>query len=600
MPTTRQIPYYLLDDGTIVLTVDTRLYSREAVIATAYRFTGDCAISTDVTPGEQVQVCLRPHASRETADLCSIAESFFNALIDEQVRFDIEKQTGRLREIIVAHAFAAPQALDELKKNTSTPYTILPLTFLRIDKSAVLLVNQVGEFINLSPVEFEQMIRYDLDTTSCTAHDLMGKHFIAIADLRTPIGLLSTKLRTRKAFLRDFTTLHMVVLTCGCNCRCEYCHASSRDPNDGPLHMTKDTARSVVDMIFCSPSPVIKIEFQGGEPTLNWEALTEIVKYAEHVNTRARKRLEFVVCTNLTGVTRNMLQFFRAHRIMISTSLDGPRDLHDAYRIRRDGRSSYDLFVDNLAAVRQEIGPHACSPLLTVTKEHLPRLREVVDEYCRLGFNGIFLRALNPYGFAVAERERLGYSTTVFTAAYIDTLEYIFDLNRRGQFFIEYYALLLLTRILTPFSTGFVDLQSPSGAGISGVIYDYDGSIYPTDESRMLARTGDDTFRLGNVHTEAYADIFLGERMREITAHSCVETLPGCAICAYQAYCGADPIRNYVECGDMVGHRPTSEFCQKNMAIFDYLFSLLRKNDTAVMNIIWSWITNRHLQEVTV
>ena len=47
---------------------------------------------------------------------------------------------------------------------------------------------------------------------------------------------------------------------------------------------------------------------------------------------------------------------------------------------------------------------------------------------------------------------------------------------------------------MTPFSTGFVDLQSPSGAGIAGAIYYYNGDVYPTDEARMLAEMGDQSF----------------------------------------------------------------------------------------------------------
>jgi uncharacterized protein len=165
---------------------------------------------------------------------------------------------------------------------------------------------------------------------------------------------------------------------------------------------------------------------------------------------------------------------------------------------------------------------------------------------------------------------------------------------------VEYYTALLLTRILTPFATGFVDLQSPSGAGISGAIYDFDGDVYPADEGRMLARMGDQRFRLGNVHQDPYEDVFCGEVLRELTASSCVECLPGCAWCAYQAYCGGDPIRNYAESGDVIGHRPTSPFCQRNQAIFDHLFELVRANDAEIMDVFWSWITHRALAEVAV
>ena len=221
-----------------------------------------------------------------------------------------------------------------------------------------------------------------------------------------------------------------------------------------------------------------------------------------------------------------------------------------------------------------------------------------MDEYLDLGFNGIFLRALNPYGRAKSGWEKIGYSTEEFLEAYKDTMEYIIQLNLEGKTFVEFYTALLLQRILTPFSTGFMDLQSPSGAGISGAIYDYDGEVYPSDEARMLARMGDRKFSMGNVNKDRYEDIFNGSLIHKIVQNSCVETLPGCASCVFQMYCGADPIRNYVETGDIVGHRPTSDFCKKNMGIIEYLFEMIRKNDDDVMDVFCSWMTNRSLEEM--
>jgi His-Xaa-Ser system radical SAM maturase HxsB len=283
---------------------------------------------------------------------------------------------------------------------------------------------------------------------------------------------------------------------------------------------------------------------------------------------------------------------------MISTSLDGPKELHDAHRISRNGESGYDLFRKKLELTRSFIGGDRCSALLTVTKNNIDRLSDVVNEYLDLGFNGIFLRALNPYGRAKSGWEKIGYCTEEFLGAYKDTMEYIIQLNLKGKTFVEFYTALLLQRILTPFSTGFMDLQSPSGAGISGAIYDFDGEVYPSDEARMLARMGDKNFSMGNVNKVRYEDIFDGSMIHKIVQNSCVETLPGCASCVFQIYCGADPIRNYVETGDIVGHRPTSSFCKKNMGIIEYLFEKFKKNDDEVMDVFFSWVTKRSLEEI--
>jgi sulfatase maturation enzyme AslB (radical SAM superfamily) len=178
--------------------------------------------------------------------------------------------------------------------------------------------------------------------------------------------------------------------------------------------MSLDTAKKAVNMVFRSPSPAIKIEFQGGEPILNWRIVREIVEYAWSLNRHIKKDLEFVLCTNLTLIDESILKFLKNHRVMISTSLDGPRELHDAHRVARNGESGYDLFKEKLALARNFVGRDQCSALLTVTKSNISRLREVVDEYLDLGFNGIFLRALNPYGRAKLAWEQVGYSIEDF------------------------------------------------------------------------------------------------------------------------------------------------------------------------------------------
>jgi uncharacterized protein len=477
-------------------------------------------------------------------------------------------------------------------------YLIFPFTFCRMPAQQLLLVNQAGDFTFISSEDFNLLINGSLNIESQVFLNLKSKHFLTDTDKETAVDLLATKLRTRKGFLRNFTALHMIVVTTRCNFRCDYCHASSTSPEQKDGDMTLDTAQKVVDMVFRSPSPTIKIEFQGGEPILNWQIVKKIVRYAESLNRSRRKSLEFVLCTNLALVDKSILKFLRNHRVMISTSLDGPKQLHDLYRISRNGMSGYDLFKEKLELTRNFVGQDTCSALLTITKSNINHLRQVVDEYLGLGFNNIFLRAINPYGRARSRWQNIGYSMEEFLEAYKDTVKYIIQLNLEGKRFVEHYTALLLQRILTPFSTGFMDLQSPSGAGISGALYDYDGEVYPSDEARMLARVGDKTFSMGNVHRNKYEDIFDGPLIHKITHASCVETLPGCASCVFQMYCGADPIRYYAETGDIVGHRPTSEFCKKNMAIIEFLFEIIRKNDDRIMDVLWSWITNRSLEEI--
>lgn len=463
-----------------------------------------------------------------------------------------------------------------------------------------LVVNMVGEHVFLDAKDFEMLMSQNYSALSERAKIMLeSRSFISQEeDKDFHEELLAIKLRSRKAFLNDFTSLHMVVLTLRCNCRCDYCHASAQSLVSRKTDMSLETAEKVLQTILQSPSHDIKIEFQGGEPSLNWEVLTYFVEKGETlVKNLPDKRIEFVICTNLYDLSDDQIEFLMAHNVAISTSCDGPKNLHDLHRKAQQGDSTYDHFVRNLERVRRKSHGNDPGALLTVTRDNLYHLREVIDQYVALGFHSVFIRALNPYGYARDNQNILGYSTEEFVSEYAKALQYVLELNKRGIFFIEAYASLLFQRIMTPFSTGFVDLQSPAGAGISGAIYFYNGDVYPADEARMLATRGDYFFKMGNVYENTFSEIFSSEIMKKIVQNSIVETMPGCSTCVYSPYCGADPVRYYTESKRMMGRRYSSQFCKKNKKLIEIILQLIKDDDPRNMAILWSWVFRRPMED---
>lgn len=469
-------------------------------------------------------------------------------------------------------------------------YTLLPFQFLPY-RGNFLLTNFVGDYHIVSEDDFSALLAGTLSSDCGTFQDLQGKNIISSGDSQADIDLLATRYRTKKAFLNDFTTLHMVVTTLRCNQQCRYCHATAKkeDESQQTYDMTIETARKTVDMILQSPSPVIKIEFQGGDSSLNMPVVCEIVRYAEKCNATLGKDVEFVICTNLLHVTSDELNYFRKHRFYISVSLDGPKWLHDKNRVDCAGNGTYDRVVKNIRWARDYVEPHNISALMTATRASIGHFPEIVDEYVRQGFGFIVFRSLNPYGRCVENREELEYPIEDFVESFKEGLLHVIDLNKRGIFIIEGYTRLLLSRMLTPYATGFVDLQSPAGAGISGAIYDYDGGIYACDEGRMLAEMGDECLRLGSVD-ESYQSVFNGDKLHSIIGESIVETTPMCSSCAYRMWCGADPARHYATQHDFMGHKAKSDFCKKHKALFELLLDLLTSGDKATLDVLYSWI----------
>ena len=208
---------------------------------------------------------------------------------------------------------------------------------------------------------------------------------------------------------------------------------------------------------------------------------------------------------------------------------------------------------------------------MTTTEASLGRVREIIDEYQAQGFHSIFLRPLSPYGFAIRSKSYRAYNAQRWLKFYQEGLAYIIDLNRQGKEFVEFYASTVLKKMLTSEDPGYVDLMSPAGIGIAGVVYNYDGYVYAADEGRMLAEMGDRSFRLGSILEDDYEQIFTSSNLLTPLEESFAYSVPMCNDCAFEPYCGSDPVFHYAVSKDYVGRKPESEFCFRNMEICRHL-----------------------------
>jgi uncharacterized protein len=437
----------------------------------------------------------------------------------------------------------------------------------------------------------EASVGHRLPADDPAYHDLKSKNFLIDADSSVAMELLPLKVRTKVLRLADFTGLHIFVVSLRCEHSCPYCQVSRQSDDKLAFDMSRDTAERALELVFRSPSPAIKIEFQGGEPLLNFPLIRFVVERAKTFNQTHRRNIQFVIATNLALITDEMLDFCRIHNILISTSLDGPTDLHNVNR-PHPGHDSFQRTIDGIKRVRAALGKDSVSALMTTTKASLGRVRDIIDEYVAQEFGGIFLRTMSPYGFAIKTKWFASYHADEWLDFYFDGLDYIIELNRKGLVFTEYYAATILAKMLTPFEPGFVDLRSPAGIGIGAIVYNYDGDVYASDESRMLAEMGDKTFRLGNVHHDRYEDILLSDALLTPIEQSFAASVPMCSDCGFEPFCGADPVFHHTTQGDYIGRKPLSGFCRRNMAIFRKLIMMMRRSDD-VRRIFTQWANLR-------
>lgn len=467
----------------------------------------------------------------------------------------------------------------------SGEYHLLPFRFLFLDDDRYVVSNIAGNYEVMRRRELDDLVHHRIPAHSPLYDELKANHFLADNDSTVYRDLLAAKYRTRQARLPDFTSLHLFVVTLRCDHSCQYCQVSRVSEDRSAFDMSKETADRAIALMLKSPSHQLKVEFQGGEPLLNYELIRHVVLEVERLG--SDRDMQFIITSNLSPLTDEIIEFASVHKIFFSTSLDGPADLHNRNR-PRPGADSHARAVDGIEKIRARMGYGAVAALMTSTAESLKQPEAIVDEYVRLGFDSIFLRFISPYGFAAKSATRIGYETNEFIDFFKRGLAYIISLNQRGVVMRETYSTLLLQRMLTPYATGYVDLQSPAGMGISVLVYNYDGDVYAADEGRMLAEMWDQTFRLGNVH-DSYQELIAESSLFSMTHATMLEGLPGCCDCALLPYCGSDPVFHHRTQGDFVGHRPTSAFCRRNMEIMRHLIRLL-EDDPQRAAVLRSWI----------
>ena len=489
-------------------------------------------------------------------------------------------------------AFQPPESFGPPR---SEGYRLLPMRFLRLDARRYVATNLAGEHVVLAHDDLREMVEHRLDPTvkPDLYDDLKAGHFLADGDSSAHLDLLAAKYRTKLAPLTNFTALHLFVVTLRCEHSCRYCQVSRVSEDKAAFDMTEATAERAVNLMFRSPSPALKVEFQGGEALLNFPLVKHIIALVDERNRLPREEgggrdVQFVITSNLALLDDDALDFCAARwDVYFSTSLDGPAALHNGNR-PRPGQDSHERAVAGIERVRARLGKDHISALVTTTAASLDQPEAIIDEYVRMGFASVFLRPISPYGFAVKTAARTGYEAEQFIKFYRRGLDYILALNARGVRMREEYSALILRKMLTPFPTAYVDLQSPAGIGIGAIVYNYDGEVYASDEGRMLAEMGDRTFRLGNVHRNSFEELFLDGPLLDTIHSTMTEGIPMCCDCAFQPWCGTDPVYHHRTQGDVIGHRPTSGFCARNMAVMRHLVKLLA-DDPAAARVLRSW-----------
>ena len=160
---------------------------------------------------------------------------------------------------------------------------------------------------------------------------------------------------------------------------------------------------------------------------------------------------------------------------------------------------------------------------------------------------------------------------------YFKSIEYIFEENFKSQDnMIEFGLRTNLKRIFNIGYNGHLDLRNPNFAARDNFVIDYDGKIYPSDESRMISRIGIIDLSIGNLTNGLDS-----KKIDNFNWNQISDTNPDCLHCTYQSYCGVDSVDDLSRYNRIDLPKHETSFCQSHISKFDDIFTKLISNNPA-------------------
>lgn len=366
-----------------------------------------------------------------------------------------------------------------------------------------------------------------------------------------------------------------------CNLDCKYCFYLEKEnlyPDERKWRMNDEVLEEYIrQYIQAQPGSHVDFAWQGGEPTLlGVDFFRKVValqsKYADG------KTISNALQTNGVLLDVEWCQFFAEHKFLIGISIDGPRELHDRYRVDKGGKSSFDAVVHGIELLKQER-----VEFNTLTVVHRENSRRPLDVYRFLkGVGSGFIQfiplverqappSLKVLGFDLNEPPVPGASDaerspvtpwSVEAKQYGNFLCAIFDEWVRqdiGQTFVQLFDVALENWM--GLGSSLCVFAEKCGAALAvehnGDIYSCDHYVYPK-------------YRLGNVMNQGLGEM-LGSPQQIRFGEEKLTTLPKyCQECEVRFACNGEcPKHRFVRTPD--GEAGLNYLCPAYKRFFNHI-----------------------------
>ena len=163
-----------------------------------------------------------------------------------------------------------------------------------------------------------------------------------------------------------------------CNLHCEYCFYLDKSRyfkgkgRDVVSAMSDDVLRTYIKQyIALNDSEHVDFAWQGGEPTLAGIAFYQKVIHYQKKFANG-KNITNSLQTNAVLIDKQWANFLRENHFLVGVSIDGPRELHDVYRVSQGGKPTYERVIKGINHLKQQGVPFNTLTVINNINVHQP------------------------------------------------------------------------------------------------------------------------------------------------------------------------------------------------------------------------------------
>ena len=327
--------------------------------------------------------------------------------------------------------------------------------------------------------------------------------------------------------MRDFKARKTVVkalclhIAHDCNLACRYCFAEEGEYHGRRALMSFEVGKKALDFLIANSGSRtnLEVDFFGGEPTMNWEVVKQLVEYGRSQEKIHNKNFRFTLTTNGVLLNDEITEFCNREMSNVVLSLDGRKEVNDRMRPTRNGKGSYDIIVPKFVKFAKERGSRDYYIRGTFTHENLEFSKDVLH-FADLGFTKMSMEPVvaPPEAFYAIREEDL---PVILRQYDLLAKEYV-ERRRAGKGFVFFHFQIDLKQ-----GPCVAKRLSGCGSGTEYLAVTPWGDLYPCHQF-----VGNEQFLLGNVD-EGIVNTELRDEFKLCNVYA----KPKCRECFARFYC---------------------------------------------------------------